>query len=192
MTKKLFEFLDNSETFNGITFNGCFTMPNEHFKKLLDHFIQTDVNLLDDYSIVITLGWEKDNENIYLDAQQISVSRDSISRIRELRVLPVNLIYDALKSLNTGRNNYKLSEERIRNQPRRDACKFTSDKKIRRKVFELHGENCLCCNSSENISLDHVIPVSKGGENSIDNMQPLCKSCNSTKGTSSTDYRHKL
>lgn len=36
-------------------------------------------------------------------------------------------------------------------------------------------------------SLDHVVPVSKGGTNDAENLVPSCRSCNSSKGAKSVD-----
>jgi len=51
------------------------------------------------------------------------------------------------------------------------------------------GNICLKCGTDGILSVDHVIPVALGGSNTIDNLQPLCKSCNSSKHTKTTDYR---
>jgi len=52
-----------------------------------------------------------------------------------------------------------------------------------------YGNVCLSCGSIKNISLDHIVPISRGGVHSIMNIQPLCRSCNSKKGTKTIDYR---
>ena len=57
---------------------------------------------------------------------------------------------------------------------------------------EKYNYVCLCCGVPEpdiTLTVDHVVPISKGGGNSIENIQPLCFSCNSSKKVKSTDYR---
>jgi 5-methylcytosine-specific restriction endonuclease McrA len=44
------------------------------------------------------------------------------------------------------------------------------------------GGKCAHCGTTERISRDHINPLSKGGSDTIDNIQPLCRSCNSRKG----------
>lgn len=59
-------------------------------------------------------------------------------------------------------------------------------------LCEMFGSKCLSCGESgevKTLTVDHVVPLSKGGINSIENIQPLCGSCNSSKGTRIIDYR---
>ena len=43
---------------------------------------------------------------------------------------------------------------------------------------------CVACGASEGIQMDHIHPLSRGGAHHIDNVQPLCGSCNASKGAS--------
>ncbi len=58
-------------------------------------------------------------------------------------------------------------------------------------LCERYNYTCLACGKNDvPMTVDHVIPVSLGGSNGIDNIQPLCKPCNCSKGARhSTDYR---
>lgn len=39
------------------------------------------------------------------------------------------------------------------------------------------------------LSMDHIVPLSRGGADTANNIQPLCRVCNSRKGTRTIDYR---
>lgn len=53
---------------------------------------------------------------------------------------------------------------------------------IRRKVFERDKYRCVRCGTHLDLSVDHIIPESKGGAHDLSNFQTLCRSCNSKKG----------
>ena len=61
--------------------------------------------------------------------------------------------------------------------------------KFKDEVFERDGHECLKCGSLENLTIDHIVPVSKGGIDEMDNLQTLCKTCNLSKKTNIADYR---
>jgi len=56
-------------------------------------------------------------------------------------------------------------------------------------LLALTGWACLCCGARDRITKDHIIPVCDGGSDAIDNLQPLCQPCNSSKGATVADYR---
>lgn len=63
-------------------------------------------------------------------------------------------------------------------------------------ILELQDYICPMCQRSFDDDLpptmDHIVPVSKGGGLTFENVQALCRSCNSSKGTKTINYRSTL
>lgn len=59
-----------------------------------------------------------------------------------------------------------------------------------KELCERFGNRCLACGVVVvDLTVDHVIPLSKGGSNGIENIQPLCHGCNVKKSDQTIDYR---
>lgn len=54
-------------------------------------------------------------------------------------------------------------------------------KATREKIYHKFGNQCFKCKSKENLSLDHHIPMSKGGKTRRNNVVVLCFKCNNKK-----------
>ena len=88
-----------------------------------------------------------------------------------------------------GYNRYLEFQDYLKNNSRKVAQDFIGKRKIRNFILKRDNYKCLCCGVNHNLTIDHIIPIHKGGKNELSNLQTLCKSCNSKKGIKIIDYR---
>ena len=124
-------------------------------------------------------------------------THETVQKIMLLNYKVFQPIYKKLKKLRN-RNPFpfelnisfinKMIEEIERNNIDKSTYKFKRRefKKLRNGIFyKLYQTQkcCLYCGTEDNLSVDHILALYNGGSNHINNMQILCRSCNSSKGT---------
>jgi len=57
------------------------------------------------------------------------------------------------------------------------------------QLCESFGNRCLRCGQEKILTVDHIVPLSKHGADTIDNIQCLCRNCNSWKRDKTIDFR---
>ena len=101
--------------------------------------------------------------------------------------------------MNRKRRQRLTEEERARRQfmrwrkqadynARRRAAKFTRELSDvdRLEILEREGRVCYLCGqwlSVHEMTLDHVVPLARGGAHTPENLRPAHRSCNSRKGS---------
>lgn len=78
-----------------------------------------------------------------------------------------------------------VRSHRMRVKPRKDSYTRLEWEQLCAR----YNHRCLCCGEQKPLTADHVMPLSRGGSNTIDNLQPLCLLCNDRKHTKTIDYR---
>ncbi|MEU6017001.1 HNH endonuclease signature motif containing protein [Streptomyces sp. NPDC047515] len=58
---------------------------------------------------------------------------------------------------------------------------------LRNFIYERDGYQCTRCGDTDDLTLDHIHPWVLGGANSADNLQTLCRPCNSSKNAKVED-----
>jgi 5-methylcytosine-specific restriction endonuclease McrA len=67
-------------------------------------------------------------------------------------------------------------------KPRPGRSAISSAKRLR--VYERDGHRCVRCRATEDLTLDHRVPIAKGGGNEEANLQTMCARCNLAKSDS--------
>lgn len=81
------------------------------------------------------------------------------------------------------RENYK-ELHCMRSSKRRAMIRDNGAYSITRKeTLKLYNTACTYCGNLDNITIDHIVALSRGGSHSIGNITSACKSCNFSKGS---------
>ena len=77
--------------------------------------------------------------------------------------------------------NYKRNAQKIKNAKENNQRSRRIPKAVQREVWRRDEGRCAECGSRERLEYDHIIPFSKGGSNTVRNIELLCEKCNRNK-----------
>ncbi len=97
------------------------------------------------------LVWKGKAEVVKEDPKDVIMTSRSIARPKVIRLL--TYLYLPYRRLNLSKQN----------------------------VYRRDGFKCVYCGSGANLTLDHVLPRSRGGDNSWENLVTCCRKCNAKK-----------
>jgi len=130
-------------------------------------------------------GWER---AVQLMASMKGLGPLLSSEEKELRDL-VELLVQRTRTFEDAKRDVEEAKRLIETcsgiayaEARRIADSEIRDERLRQTVFGAANNKCLHCGTSENLTVDHIIPVKEGGGSHLENLQCLCVKCNSRKG----------
>lgn len=128
----------------------------------------------------------------YLDFMTPNSLRRALTSLKIKKIIfSAQLNKDPMVRTNSYRiNNYKLSEllsswDGCNSEYKGNARHVSSS--LKQKILDRDNRKCKSCGDENDLSIDHILPVSRGGVSKEHNLQILCLSCNGRKGTKTMD-----
>lgn len=116
----------------------------------------------------------------------LSLRDDLAQRISRIQAISDQLVTRSCER--ESRQSITGNAERMRNMTKAVAL-GTHEQWQWWRLLGFYGRQCCRCGSKARIAKDHIRPVSRGGSDGLDNLQPLCQGCNSRKLARWEDYR---
>jgi len=101
---------------------------------------------------------------------------DEQNSLEEIELLIFDLEDKERKKFEKLKKKMEITQQ-IEKQPERERIR----EEVRIAVWRRDEGKCVKCGSRDKLEYDHIIPVSKGGSNTVRNIELLCESCNRKK-----------
>lgn len=70
----------------------------------------------------------------------------------------------------------------LKSDERLDITRRSINERERDQIFSRDHHACVQCGETNDLCIDHIVAFSRGGSTRPENLQTLCRSCNSRKG----------
>jgi 5-methylcytosine-specific restriction endonuclease McrA len=177
------DLIMGGDRFGMVAMQGLYSLPRSVFKIGVEAALREGIDVLDEHAFIVGAFWDTNHPEVgLLDAD--------LERLESLLDGGSFWDLDSFSDYGT-RNDLELLARKQRElrsrqesylERRRKANRYVQKKKVREAVFKRDGFVCAECGTHRDLSLDHIVPVVAGGEDRLDNLQVLCRSCNSSKG----------
>lgn len=118
-----------------------------------------------------------------LVAQQYAIyTKENCSEHKENMRRRRNALWRQRYILNTDLRMYHRNKARARKAALRENTTFSiSTAEIKHRFMEFDNTCAYCCTNDALLHIEHIVPISKGGAHSLNNIVPACSRCNYSK-----------
>ena len=122
--------------------------------------------------------WQKKNKERWVQQKQDQAYMTKKAIYRQENSARRVETAKAWNQANRERFTLHVANSHIKRKIAKDAKSY---KILDKEYKRLYASPCAFCGATEKITMDHIIPISRSGNHSIGNLQPLCRRCNSSK-----------